>query len=61
MILSCKTVKNVLSLYCNNKQMFEVQYMNHDILIKSIIELLRDCKDLELLYLIQSLLTTAES
>ena len=31
--------------------------MKHDNLIESITDLLKDCKDLELLYLIQSLLT----
>ena len=30
---------------------------NHDILIESIIELLKECKDLELLYLIKGLLS----
>ena len=31
---------------------------NHEILIESIIEQIKDCKDLELLYLIKGLLTS---
>jgi hypothetical protein len=37
--------------------MFEVVAMNNQDLINSIIEKLKNCNDLELLYLIQSLLT----